>query len=217
MNRKAQLAGLAVVAALIMAFMLRDVVEQLIIRPLMYLFWIVTVYYRYIPQPVLWLLLVIVMIYLSFGRFASKVELPATHSKKPNFVQGPVDELSLRIERKEGGIYFKWQIARTLGQIALEMQQLRQHTSNRKLEFNGSIVKPQVRHYLDSGLNTSFSDYPIPGVLPLQIRPLSIFNAIRRGSGISGTMPPTPFDGDIGPVLEYLESEMENDDGLRRP
>jgi hypothetical protein len=203
MNRKQQLAGMALLAALVMAFLLRDVVEQMIIRPAMYLFWVVSVYYHYIPQPVLWLLLVVVMIYLSLGRLARKFEPPALRPKRSSFVQGPVDELAQKIERKEGGIYFKWQIAHFLGQIAMEMQELRLHTRSRNLEFNGGTARPQVRLYLDAGLNTSFSDYPIPGGLPVP--------------GKSKSTSSTPFDGDINPVIDYLESEMENDDDLRRP
>jgi hypothetical protein len=217
MNRRQQLAGLAIVAALMIALILRDVVEQVIIRPLIYLIWIVSVYYRYIPQPVLWIVLVLVLIYLSLGRLAGRLEPPAHQPNKSVFVRGAVDELALRIERKEGGIYFKWQIARTLGQIALEMQELRQHTRSKKLQFNDLTARPQVRNYLDSGLNTSFSDYPIPGGLPLRIRPTAIFDPHRVESGISRISPSTPFDGDISPVIDYLESEMENDDDLRRP
>ena len=213
MNRKlppAGLAGLAVLAALVIAFLMRDVVEQAIIRPAIYLFWMLSVLYRFVPQPVLWLLLVLIMIYLALGRLVSKFETPAApRAHKSNPVQGPVDELASRIERKDEGIYFKWQIARTLGHLAIDLQDLRQHTHSRKLEFNNAKANPRVRHYLDAGLNTSFSEYPLA-------RGLSLPGGLAL-PGSSKTMRSTPFDGDIGPMIDYLESEMENDDDFRRP
>jgi hypothetical protein len=184
-----------------MAFLLRDVVEQLIVRPAAYFFWILGIFYRFIPQPVLWLLLVLAMLYFSLGTFAGGFRWPRRIQKtKP--ARGPLDELAAQIEHKNDGIYFKWQIARTLGEIALDLQELRQHTRRRKLEFDEAVIDPQVRSYLDAGLNTSFSDYPLPGGLPLPKKLVSL--------------PPTPFDGDIGPVLDYLETQMENDNDRRR-
>ena len=77
------------------------------------------------------------------------------------------------------------------------------------LELDGNGTSPQVQRFLDAGLNTSFSDYPLPTGLPLP--------AGLNLPGRSKTTPVTPFDGDIGPVIDYLESKMENDDDLRRP
>lgn len=219
MNRKLQLVGLAVLAALVIAFVLRDVVEQVIIRPLVYLFWIVGLLYRLVPQPILWVLLVVVMIFLALSSVVGKIALPFARPHKSRPVQGPVRELAMQIERKEGGIYFKWQIARTLSQLALDMQELRLHTRRRTLEFDPGPAVLRVRHYLEAGLNTSFSDYPIPGGFA---RLKSFFRSaglklaqepIKPGSGALST----PFDGDIDPVIDYLEAEMENNDDLRRP
>jgi len=192
----------AVLVSLFAAFLLRDVVEKLILRPAAYLFWSLMLFYRFIPQPVLWLLLVLAMLYLTLGSFAGKLECPRLHSQKVRLVRGPLDELAMQIERKAGGIYFKWQIARILGEIAMDLQDLRQHMRRRKLNFDESAVSPEVRQYLEAGLNTSFSDYPMSGGLPLP--------------GKLKSVPSTPFDGDIGPVLDYLESQMENTDDFRR-
>ncbi len=215
MSRKIQMAGLvflALLAALVIAFLLRDVVEQLIIRPLAYLAWLLGIIYPYIPQPVVWLLFVVVMIYKILGSVASRLEIPEPKPLRSAPVQGPVAELAMQIERKEGGVYFKWQIARALGRLALDMQELRQHIRRRTLDFDqagpdgtGSHagLTPQVRRYLEAGLNTSFSDYPLPSGFSLP--------------GWLKSEHQTPFDGDIGPVIDYLESEMENDNDLRRP
>lgn len=193
--------GLLLGAAFVLAFLLRDVVEQLVVRPAAYFFWVVGIFYRFIPQPVLWLLLVLVMLYLILGSFAAKIPWP-TRTLKARLVRGHLEELARQIEHKNAGIYFKWQIARTLAEIALDLQELRQHTRRRKLDFDPAAVQPEVSRYLEAGLATSFSDYPMPGGLPLFGKLISL--------------PPTPFDGDIGPVLDYLETQMENEDDRRR-
>ena len=220
MRRQLRWAGLLLLmflAALILAFLLRDVVEQLVLRPLLYLGWLLGIVYRLIPQPVLWLLLVLLMIYRVLGGLVARLVIPEPSPLRSKPIQGPVAALAMQIERKDGGIYFKWQIARALGRLALDLQELRQHVRRRSLEFDETRpprvaatgrLTPQVRRYLEAGLNTSFSDYPLPSGLTLP-----------GGFSLPGRItspPPTPFDGDIGPVIDYLEAEMENDDDLRR-
>ena len=203
MKHKLRLAGLAGLAALIIAILLRDVVERLIVRPVLYLLWLLSLFYRIIPQPVVWLLVVLGMTYLVLIRLADRIRPPGVGARPAMPAYGPVDDLARRIEHKGSGIYFKWQIAYTLSQVAAELQALRLHNRGRKLELSGTAVPPQVRRYLEAGLYTSFSDYPLPGALPLLIK--------------NKPVQPTPFDIDLGPVIDFLESEMEGENGLRRP
>jgi len=86
-------------------------------------------------------------------------------------------------------VYFKWQVARSLSEIALDLQALRTHFNSRTLNFNGSEVDPDVQRYLVAGLNSSFSDYPMPGLFQ--------------------SRPQTPFDLELDAVLNYLESQTE--------
>jgi hypothetical protein len=202
-SRQLGLLALAVCAALVIALFLRDAVEQLLIRPAAYLFWWLGVFYRFLPQPVLWFLLILVMLYLTLGSLAEKLHWPGRKNALRAHRQGPVEEFAAQIERRQGGIFFKWQIARTLSEVALDLQELRQHTRRRQLEFDDETVPVEVRRFLEAGLMTSFSDYPLPPGPPLPQR----FRAL----------PPTPFDLDLEPVIAYLESQLENDDDFKRP
>ncbi len=193
-QRQAGLVTLALLAAVLIALFLQNMVEQVIIRPAAYLWWLLGIIYRFIPQPITWILLVLSLLYFLLGDVARKIKPINFSRSKPIPVRGPVDELSEQIRRKNGGIYFKWQIARTLAEIALDLQELRQHSHGRKLDFGSGPVNPDVRRYLEAGLNTSFSDYPMTARLPL-IQDF-VFTA------------PTPFDGDIHPVIDYLENSI---------
>ena len=214
-RRRILLAALAVSAALVIAIFLRDAVEQLIILPAAYILWWLGALYRFVPQPVLWFLVVLAMLYLTLESIAGKFDWPFRRKKQNQAVLGPLGEFASQIERKAGGIYFKWQVARTLGEIAMDLQSLHQPVRRRKLDFDKGSASADVVRYLDAGINTSFSDYPLKGgylffgSIPLPDW-LPFPERFRR-------LPPTPFDIDIEPVIDYLESQMENDDDFRRP
>ena len=53
------LIGLGVIAVLALSFYLRDSIQRGIIIPLAYLWWLIKLYYRAVPQAILWVFLVI--------------------------------------------------------------------------------------------------------------------------------------------------------------
>lgn len=213
-GRRLQFGILAVLAALVIAVFLRDAVEMFIIRPVAYLIWWLGIIYPSLPQPVLWILLVMVMLYLTLGNMIGKLEWPFQKREQRKPAPGPVADFATQIEHKSGGIYFKWQIARTLGEIAMDLQSLYQ-PERRKLNYDKDKMSLDVYRYLDAGINKSFSDYPLgesslfDGAIPLPDW-LPFSDRFR-------SLPSTPFDIDIEPVISYLESQMENDDDFRHP
>ena len=202
MKKKLLLPFLLLLTALMVAFFLQDVVEQLIIRPAAYLLWLLGLFYHYIPQPVLWVLMILILVSLVMGRLIRQFNSSGSPDQKKIPVQGPVADLAWQIQNRQGGIYFKWQIARTLAQTAMDMQELRQHIRSRRLDFDGKEVNAEVQAYLDAGFNTSFSDYPQPRYAFLHLP------APHRHEN--------PLNVEIDPVIQYLESEMENNDDLKR-
>ena len=52
---------LVVVVALGLSFLLRDVIQRVVILPLAYLWWLINLYYRTVPQFIVWVLLIIVV------------------------------------------------------------------------------------------------------------------------------------------------------------
>lgn len=174
-------------AALLLAFFLRDVVAQLVIQPVLYIFWMLNLVYRAIPQVILWAVLLSILLLFAISFIARNVSFRNLFPRKREPKYGPVQGLSIVLQRKSEGIYFKWQVARSLAEIALDLQELRAHDESRELRFDETSVDPEARRYLEAGLNTSFSDYPMPGIfLP------------RRE---------TPFDIELDRVIDYLESQ----------
>ena len=106
-NIRLQFVGLLILAALLLGLVLRDVVELVIIRPSAYFFWMLGVFYRFIPQPVIWLLLILFLLYLTLGNFVGNMRWPRLRNTSHRQLRGPLDDLAAQIERKNTGVYFK--------------------------------------------------------------------------------------------------------------
>ena len=186
--RPALLAG-AIVAALLLAFPLRGAVQVVIIQPILYVWWMLLLAYRFVPQQILWILLVVLLLYVANVSFTAKPIRRETGAEQRGPRPGPVETLADWIRRSPHGVYFKWEVAHILAQTALNIVQLGRNNDDRKLEWDVPPA-PAVDRYLDAGLNTSFADYPLPP-FPFQ-KPK-----------------PTPFDTDLVAVVEFLESQLE--------
>lgn len=181
-------------SALILAFLLRDVVEQVIIVPLVYLWWLLRLYYSIFPQFVLWLLLVAVAVFSAVTTLAPRFTNQGVFVPEPKPAKGQIESLVGWLEKsKPGGSYYKWLVANRLGKIAREILAQRdgQPVSKKFGRLAGRDWNPpqKIDDYLESGLNGSFADYPRPRFWE--------------------SSKPTPLDADPKQVVEYLEDEME--------
>lgn len=182
---------LIVVAAL--AFLLRGVVQDWIIIPLARFFWLVKGYYGAFSQDVYWVVaLVIAAVIAILGLRLPDWERPPQHEGwKP--LPGSVREMNFWLQRSKDGVFPKWHIAHLLGELALDILDRRGARPKNTPMLTGPHSTPpvDVKNYLDAALTTNYTDYPKP----------------KR----FGPLPPTPFDQDLEPVIEYLESLLENE------
>jgi len=189
-------------SAVMLAFILRDVVEQLIIVPLVYAWWILRLYYSMFPQLVLWVILVVAVLLSALSSLLPEVRYRTAFKPVPKPVQGQVEILVEWLNKsRRGGSYYKWLVANRLGKTAREILAQRDgHAVSKKFgSLNGRDWSPpqKTRDYLEIGLNGSFADFPHP-------------------SWFWQSPKPTPLDLDPKQVIEYLENEMETT-GNKRP
>jgi hypothetical protein len=185
--------ALALLAAALLAFLLRGAAQDWIILPLARFFWLVKGYYGAFPQAVYWL------IALGFATFIAIIglRLPGwerRHSHEQwKTMPGSVREMSFWIQRSRTGIFPKWHIAHLLAELALDIIDRRgTRQKNAPLLTSPDWSPPaEVKEYLDAALTTNFTDYPRP----------------KR----FGPLPSTPFDQDLEPVIKYLESLLESE------
>jgi hypothetical protein len=193
-RRRVVLAGVFL-SAMLLAFILRDVVEQLIIVPLAYLWWLLRLYYSMFPQFILWGILVVVTAYSAITSLLPEVHYRKTFKIGPRPMQGQVELLVEWLDKSQrGGSYYKWLIANRLAKTAREILAQRdgQPVSKKFGRMGGHDWKPssKIRDYLETGLNGSFADFPHP-------------------RWFWQTPKPTPLDVDPQQVIDYLENEME--------
>lgn len=179
-----------IVAAFIISFLLRDVILQTVILPLAYLWWLFKLYYRTVPQLILWVLLVLVVFVSMLQLIPIKNLFHRVQKKEQKPAVGPIESYAQWIKKSPGGIYYKWLVANRLGKLARELLDQREGRARKGFtRLHGKDWNPahEVDAYLETGLNGSFADFP-------QSR---------------WRVKPTPLDVDPQQVIDYLENEME--------
>jgi hypothetical protein len=185
--------GLAGIFAL--AFLLRGAVKSLVILPLAKLFWYIKGYYGVFPQAAYWVIVLGIAVLIALATIPIGIESRRSRKDQGVDLLGPVENLAFWLERSRSGIFPKWHIARILAEVALQLLERREPGEKPPSRLSASGWNPpdSVRRYLDAALKTTYTNYP--------------------RSHRSGRQSATPFDQDVEPVVEHLESllESEND------
>ena len=174
------------------AYALRDEIYELVVLPLAYLWWLIGLYYRLVPQLIIWIVLVFITWFTAVRTLLTQLPLPKETKQLSLVSSGPIEDLSELMVKRKRGNYYKWLIANRLGKVARELLDQREgrRLERRYTHLLGREWNPpdEVAAYLESGLTSSFADYPRPRWKRAQ---------------------PTPLDEPPLDVVEYLESEME--------
>lgn len=198
-RRRIFLFAALIVAALLLAFLLQNAIQKVIIGPLLYVGWGLGVIYRSLPQFWVWVVLLAVIFFMLLSPFLDDRPRMRRRRKKEELERGPIETLAETLNQLNKGIYFKWVVANRLGKIVRDWLAYRERLDKRwqanALESNGWQAPTDVHKYLDVGLNGSFADYPRPRI-PF----------IKRRTA-------TPLDIDPNRVLDVLESNMEAESG----
>lgn len=178
---------------LVTAFVLRRLIYEIVIVPLAYFWWLITLYYHLLPQVAIWIVLIAIILFTAIRGLLMEIPVGKPVLLKKKSSQGPVETLSVLVHKSNHGNYYKWIIANRLGKAARELLDQREARGIKqkftKLVGRGWNPPKDVAAYLESGVNGSFADYPQ-----------------RTWS----RAPSTPLDINPQKVIEYLESEMEN-------
>ena len=183
--------GLAGILAL--AFLLRGAARAMIIVPLAKFFWYLKGYYGIFPQSNYWIIVIGVAVLIALVTIPLGAASGRSREDRETESLGPVENLAFWLQRSRSGVYPKWHIARYLAEIAVQLFQRHEADGTVPARLPDLDRKPPeaVSRYLDAALRTSYTDYP----------------RVRR----FGRPPATPFDQDVEPVVDYLESLLENE------
>ena len=193
----------AIVIAAWLAYQLRGVVNQLIIVPLAYLLWLLNLLYLSLDQGIWWIIVLLVVLIILGQSLLPELQWAKKLIPFTRPARGNVESLARAIQKSDEGIYFKWLVANRLGRLAYQI--LLQHEHGKPRSVFAPLVGETwdapvgVQRYLEKGLHGSFADFP---------------NSHRNYFA-----PPqkTPLDHDVGDVVGFLESKLENPNLPERP
>lgn len=191
-NRRTVIVLLVVGAVGLLAFLMRHTIEARVIQPLIFLFWVLGVYYKTLPQALIWIILIGLILFIEIGSFANETRLPEGRSSARRHTRGGVETLADWFRRAPQGLYYKWLLAQRLGKFSRDLIAFKARkpapSGAEALYGPGWDPPHEVAQYLESGLNGSFADYPRPR-WPFQ-RPAS-----------------TPLDLDPVQAIDYIETQ----------
>lgn len=166
------------------ALLFRVQVTETILQIWTYVVGSVTILGQVIPQQILWFFLLLILLHVAVGSMYGKDIPDRTTSARPRPIQGPVERLAGAIDHRQRGTYFNWQIANLLGRIERHLRESASPVTSNRLP----PPDPQIRAYLDAGLQTTYADHPTPGWF-------------RWNDSV--------FDVPLEQVVDYIEENME--------
>jgi hypothetical protein len=175
--------------------LLRSVVYEVVILPVAFLGFQLSIWYHSLSQGIWWwLIIALVLFMLAFSLVpAGKPGKQKIIRAKPK--RGQVEQLAAELVRTKSGQYFKWLVANRLGKLAYQILVHRESGRARSvfdpLAGEGWQPPQELQRYLEVGLHGSFADFPNPKnpfTPPVQ----------------------TPLDHNVTEVVEFLESQVEN-------
>jgi hypothetical protein len=199
MNKRA---GLALVAgafmiAIPLALLFRDLVRDAIVIPILYVVWRVDIFLRGFDTVLWWALFLVAAVYL-FWQSLERVPLIRRRGRldRPE-PAGRVAFWVRQLERSDHSEYARWQLQHGLVQVALEMLDYDEEENKGRLgqtpDISGLGAPPEVRRFLDSGLNRPFES--TAGRVSWWLQ-----RSARPGA---------PLESDLDKVIAFLEEQAE--------
>ena len=162
-----------IILAVFLAFVARDFMNQAIVSPLLYFFWVGRLLFDSIPQEVIWGIFLIVAVIMAWSSLAGRRQ----RRRRVHFARktqpGRIETWHKLIRQADQETYYKWKLAQnlrnlTLGALAYEerlpMRLLRRRLTNDDLEF-----PPEVQAYFQASA-TSFGYFTRPKLRFFQFR-----------------------------------------------
>jgi len=190
--------AVALTITIILIFLVQDFVREVIVAPLLYIFWISTLVVRSLPQAIFWIIFVLIGLVLALGSLGSGRTKRTGAMRAAPTSMGPVASWYRLIGRSQKQEFARWRLARELSQLYWSMlapeDSYKSGFSLRSLERLDPNLPPQVAEYLVAGHQPHQ-----PGVGRWR-------TAISKGQAAA-------LDIDTNQVVEHLEALLESNAG----
>jgi hypothetical protein len=199
MRQRLLLVGIVLLLALPLVLLLRDFAREVLLVELMRIFWGARILFESLPQLPLWVLVLLAVLVIAASSLRG-ARLPMGGAVgRPVPPGGRVRTLARWIERASEGEYFRWKLARYLGDLTWQVMAHRERTTpqdlKQRLNAGGLDLPPAVETYLQAARVPSFG----PGAGSL----VRLWQRLRRGRS---SFPPDPT---LESVIQFLEDQLE--------
>ena len=193
--------GVVLIAALL-AFPLRGIVNELIVVPVAYIFWLLGLLYLSTHQVIWWIVILLAVLFILGKSLLPELKLPRKAVTSTRQERGKVESLATSLKKSNKGIYFKWLVANRLGKLTYEILLQRGNGKPRSVfaPLTGDGLEPtlEMQQYLEKGLHGSFAEFP------------------NTGNRYFAPPSKTSLDHDVAEVIEFLESQVEDSNSPHR-
>jgi hypothetical protein len=198
MSQRLPAIGLALLLIGLVALVISGTFGEVVVVPLLFLWWAAQVLYASIPQALLWGVFVVIAVLLVAKNFpASRAPLPLAAPQA--VAQGRVADWSRWLHDSRRDDHSRWRLAQRLSQLAIETLAFREqcppHEISRRLEHGTLDIPPQLRAYLRAG---SMPYWPAPKLRR------------RFGRPAQDTAHVDPLATDPQLVIDYLEDTVQH-------
>jgi hypothetical protein len=196
-NHRLLILGLVVLLAIPLALVLRDVVREMVLTPLLYVLWFASLLLRAIHQAVFWGMLLVIVLSLAVTSLTRREKLvQKARDVEPGY-PGRVRTWAQLIHLMERGDYSRWYVAQRLRRLILEILAYHEHVGieqiKQYLKTGALDISPEVQACLQAGLEFSRSH-----------RLLSrIWYRLRPSRWAS------PAELDLESVVQFLEDQLK--------
>jgi hypothetical protein len=209
-DQRLLLAGLVLLLAIPITFVMRDVAREMIVVPLLYFLWLGRLLWQSLPQALLWILFLVLGLYvaaksLSVERDRTRRGGPVRGSAKDEVgYPGPVAVWARRVELARHREYYRWYLAQQLGRLAQEVLAYRARLALDQVEPPQVLredrldIPPKIRAYFEVGQRLT---------PPRYVRFPRLSRLISR---LRSPAEDSPLSLDPERVIRFLERQLED-------
>ena len=199
MRQRLLLIGLILLLAIPLVLLLRDFTRDVLLAEVLLFVWSLRVILGSLPQLPIWLLFVILVFFIAavtlLGPRKPEPEAPQIGGPCP----GQVGFLATRLRRVAKGEYFRWDLARYVSGLVLDVLAYRQRTTAARLRHRLRVgdldVPPDIEAYLRAGQS------------PIYTLSANLASRVKRLFSPETWAP--SIERDIEKAIHYMEDQLE--------
>jgi hypothetical protein len=216
-RRRLIIVGLVLLAALsVLLFSLRDVVREVVVIPLSYLFWLVGLFVRNTSQIFFWLAAVLIGLLVAYRSIRPRKKafdeinrVPGGDSMAPSTDFGRVGFWLTRINALRMGSFYRDNFNHSISRLLLDVLSYRHHLPPRQVELalkrGALVVPPDVAEFVLANAHARIDLQPnLLNWLLHSIREWFLVHVRRIPIEQQSLLDPT-----VRRVITYMEEELE--------